>query len=96
MLLEEFINNFIRPNSLVRLVYEEKKGHIPVFKNWEDVCMEWELLKNEGIYRNFNNNEVIGITDILVRSSNYSEAINIIIKPIDNIKDITNYVHEGH
>lgn len=47
----------------------------------DDVSMEWEIIKGKGIYRKFVNNNVIGITDILVMG-NYTEAINIVIEKI--------------
>ena len=96
MTLKEFVKDFIQPNSLVRLLYKEGEGFTPVFGKWEDVGMEWEILRKQGIYRHFIDNKVIGLKDILVKSSNYPEAINIIIERGYNIKDNIVYVHEGY
>lgn len=83
MKLGEFIKQFIRPNSVIRLVYQEKGGHRLVLDTYFDVSMEWEILKGKGVNRHFINNEVIGVTDILFHGS-YSEAINIVIGKLDN------------
>lgn len=78
MILKEFIENFVCKNSLIRLWYPVKGGHEMVI---DDVSMEWEIIKGKGIYRKFVNNNVIGITDILVMGD-YKEAINIVIEKI--------------
>ena len=83
MKLGEFIKEFIEPNTIIRLVYKEKGGHRIVLDSWEDVSMEWAILKGEGKYRNYINNEVLGITDILVLGL-YSEAINIVIEELED------------
>ena len=85
MILKEFIENFVCKNSLIRLWYPVKGGHEMVI---DDVSMEWETSKGEGIYRKFINNNVIGVTDILV-SGNYTEAINIVIEniPLDDFRE---------
>lgn len=57
--------------------------------------MEWEILKGKGKNRNFINNEVIGITDIMVRG-HYSEAINIVIKESDNQPLVDEIVEAKH
>lgn len=85
MILKDFIENFVAKNTLVRLWYECEKGegcsHVPVIETEKDVVsMEWKILKQEGPFKYFLNNEVIGVTDILVMDTNYSEAVNIIIK----------------
>jgi hypothetical protein len=83
MILKEFIENFVCKNSLIRLWYP---GYEMVINN--GVSMEWETSKGEGIYRKFINNNVIGVTDILV-SGNYTEAINIVIEkiPLDDFRE---------
>jgi len=83
MKLGEFIEKFIEQNSLIRLVYKEKTGHKIVLNDWNDVSMEHEILKGTGKNRHFINNEVIGITDIVV-NGHYSEAINIVIEKLEN------------
>lgn len=83
MILKEFIKKFVEPNTLIRLVYKQESGHRTVLNSWDDVSMEWEILKERGIYTDYVNREVIGITDILV-NGHYKEAINISIKD-DNI-----------
>lgn len=77
--VEEFVINFIEPNTLVRLWYESSKGndsqHQEVI-NGDKPMMEWELKKS--LYRN---QKVIGITDILYHKSPYAEAVNLVIEP---------------
>lgn len=82
MKLGEFIKKFIRPNSLIRLVYKTNEGHEIALESWEDVSMEWEVLKGKGKNRHFIDNEVIGITCIS-GMNRYSEAINIVIEKMD-------------
>lgn len=83
MKLGEFIKKFVRPNSLIRLVYNDKTGggHKGVLDNWDEASMEWEILKGEGKNRHYINNQVIGITDIGGMGRN-SEAINIVIEEL--------------
>lgn len=85
MILKEFIENFVCKNSLIRLWYTVKGGHEMVI---DGVSMEWETLEDKGIYRKFINNNVIGVTDILV-SGHYTEAINIVIEkiPLDDFRE---------
>lgn len=79
MKLIEFVEKFIESNSLIRLVYKEKEGHSLVLNNWDDVSMEWEILKKSGKYKDFINNKVLCITSISTNSF-YSDAINIVIE----------------
>jgi hypothetical protein len=85
MILKEFIENFVCKNSIIRLWYPFKGGNEMVV---DGVSMEWEIIKGEGIFKKFINNNVIGVTDILV-SGHYSEAINIVIEkiPIDDFRE---------
>lgn len=83
MKLGDFIKSFIRPNSLIRLVYQVKGGHKLVHSTYFDVSMEWEILEGKGVNRHYVDNEVIGVTDILFHGS-YSEAINIVIEKLEN------------
>lgn len=85
MLLEGFIEEFVCKNTLIRLWYKCEKGkncsYVPVIESEEDVVsMEWSTLKGEGPFKNLLSNKVIGVVDILVRDSNYSEAVNIVIE----------------
>ena len=73
MKLKEFIENFICPNTLVRLQYKIKGGHEEV--NGDNPEMEWKLKDSE-----YANRRVIGVTDILYPKSHYSEAVNIVIE----------------
>jgi uncharacterized membrane protein YkgB len=75
MILKEFIQQFVEPNTLIRLQYKTKEGHEAV--NGDKPEMEWQLEK--GIYAN---RKVIGVTDILYYKSPYSEAVNIVIENI--------------
>ena len=67
----------------MRLVYKEKGGHKIVLDSWDDVSMEWQILKGKGKNRHYIGNEVLGIASILV-SGHYSESINIIIEELDD------------
>jgi len=80
MKLKDFIEEFIEPNTLIRLLYKERGGHLTVSEDgWDIVSMEWEVLRGEGAFKNYADNEVIGITDIITESC--PEAVNITIKP---------------
>lgn len=93
MKLGEFIEKFIEPNCLIRLVYKEKSVHKIVLDDWNDVSMEWEVLKGKGKNRHYVNNEVIGVTCISC-SGHYSEAINITIEKLENQPLIDEVVEE--
>lgn len=79
MKLGKFIETFIEPNSIIRLVYKTLGGYQLVLDNWDDVSMEWEVTKCRGKNRHYIDNNVIGVTSIAT-SGNYKEAINIVIE----------------
>jgi len=88
MKLGEFIQNFSH-NNIIRLHYPNEGGHICVGKNWDEISMDWEVTKGEGVFKDYINHEVIGLTTIFfpTNSSDYPEALNIVIKeekPITN------------
>jgi CTP-dependent riboflavin kinase len=93
MKLGEFIENFVEKNSIIRLVYNDNNDHIIVLDTWNDVSMEWEILKGKGDNRHYINNEVFGIASILVAGP-YSEAINIIIEKLKNQPFIEELIDE--
>lgn len=73
MKLKEFIENFVEPNTLIRLHYKIQGGH-------EEVCgekpqMEWKLKVGE-----YADREVVGVTDIVYLKSHYTEAVNLTIQ----------------
>lgn len=83
MQLGQFIKKFIRPNSVIRLVYQTESGHLCALSDWNKCSMEWEVLKGKGENRHYINNNVIGITDIVIsKEFHNAEAINIVIEPI--------------
>lgn len=84
MKLGEFIKKCIEPNCLIRLVYKNKSGHKLVLDDWNDVSMEWQVLKAKGKNRHYIDNEVLGVTSILMTSGSYTEAINIVIEELEN------------
>ena len=88
MTLKEFTENYIEHNSLVRVLYKEKGGHKIVLNDWDDVDMDWEIVKGRGKYAAYINHKVIGIASISVRGP-YSEAINIVIEeiPLDELRE---------
>ena len=81
MKLGEFIEKFSH-NNIVRLVYENKGGHEIVLETWDDVSMDWEIIKGIGKLRHYINNEVLGIASIGTKK--YSDAINIVIERLEN------------
>jgi hypothetical protein len=82
MELGEFIKNFSH-NNLVRLVYKQKDGHKLVADSWEDVCMDWKIVKGKGKFRHYINNEVLGLASIYT-GGHYPETINIVIEKLLN------------
>lgn len=80
--LKEFVETHILPNTLIRLWYQmDDGGFESVIEDFnKEVSMEWELLKEKGIYKDFINSKVLGVKDIFIREGHYSEAINIVIK----------------
>lgn len=74
MKLKDFIEEFVEPNTLIRLWYKIEGGHEPVNDEGK-AKMEWKVKKGK-----FSGNEVIGVTDILVLGSHQPEAVNIVIK----------------
>lgn len=85
MKLGEFIEKFIEPNCLIRLVYRDTigGGHKTVLDTWSDVTMEWEVPKGKGRNRHYINNEVIGIASIWINGL-HADAINIVIEELEN------------
>ena len=80
MKLKEFIEKFVEPNTLIRLWYPIEHGHQMITKGYNDVSMEWEILKGIGIYKDYSDHIIKGVTDILISEGNYREAINIVIE----------------
>ena len=88
MILKEFIENYIEHNSLVRVLYKNPGGHKLVLNDWDDVAMDWEIVKGEGKYAPYINHKVLCIASILVRGP-YPESINIVIEeiPLDKLRE---------
>ena len=82
MKLGEFIENFSH-NNVIRLVYKNKGGHEIVLDSWDDVSMDWEVIKQKGKNRHYINNEVLGLACISGIKLN-ADAINIVIERLDN------------
>lgn len=78
MILKDFIEEFVEPNTLIRLWKKIKGGHQLLFDSTDMVEMEWKIKKGEGIYKGLEDSPVVGVTDILVKG-NYTEAVNIVI-----------------
>jgi hypothetical protein len=93
MKLGEFIKNFIQANSLIRLVHPHKSGHKIIHQSWEDISMEWEVLKAKGKNRHYINNEVLGIASIAT-GGHYPETINIVIQELENQPLIDEVIEE--
>lgn len=88
MTLKDFIEEYIEHNSLVRVLYKNPGGHKVVLNDWDDVAMDWEIVKGQGKYAPYINHKVLYVTSILVRGP-YSEAINIVIEeiPLDELRE---------
>ena len=88
MTLKEFIEEYIEHNSLVRVLYKNPGGHKLILNDWDDVAMDWEIVKGQGKYGPYINHKVLGVTSILVRGP-YSESINIVIEeiPLDELRE---------
>lgn len=87
MKLGEFIKNFSH-NNLIRLLYKNKSGHEIILDTWNDVSMDWEVLKQKGKFRHYINNEVIGLATINFSFRDdgikYPEALNIVVERLEN------------
>ena len=86
MKLGEFIKNFSHSN-LIRLHYKIKGGHELVLEDWNDVSMDWEVNKQQGRFRHYIDNEVLGLVGIYFtgqKGNHYPEAINICIERLEN------------
>ena len=86
MKLGEFIKNFSH-NNLIRLHFKIKGGQELVLEGWNDVSMDWEVNNQQGVFRHYINNEVLGLVGISFGGSkgmHYSEALNIIIERLEN------------
>lgn len=81
MILREFIRNFVRPNTLIRIWYPSGGNYTMAGK----MAMEHELMKD----MNYSELEVIGVTDILVQDG-YAEAVNLVVKrmSLDKVREI--------
>lgn len=96
MKLGEFIEKFSH-NNVIRLLYKDKGGHRVVLDNWNDTSMDWEVNKVKGKFRHYINNEVLGLTTISFMGGDgihHSEAVNIVIKELDNQPFIEEVVDE--
>jgi hypothetical protein len=88
MTLKEFINEYIEHNSLVRVLYKIPVGHKLILNDWDEVSMDWEIVKGEGKYAPYINHKVLGIASILTGGP-YPESINIVIEeiPLDELRE---------
>lgn len=85
MKLGEFLQNF-SSNNLIRLHYKIAGGNECVAEEWNDVSIDWEVNKAQGVFRHYINNEVLGLASIYVlgKGNHYPEAINIVIEKLEN------------
>ncbi len=89
MTLKEFVDEYIERNSMVRVLYKDKPGSYRILLNdWDEVSMEWEIVKGQGRYAPYINHKAIGIACISV-TGHYSSAINIVIEeiPLDKLRE---------
>lgn len=76
MVLKEFIEQFVLPNTLIRLWEPTEEGHRVIT---ESPVMEWELLQEKTVYSLYLYNYVKGITDVLINDV-YPETVNIVLE----------------
>lgn len=88
MILKDFIKEYVEHNSLVRVLYKNPGGHKLILDDWNDVAMDWEIVKGQGKYAAYVNHKVLGIASIFVRGP-YPESINIVIEeiPLDELRE---------
>jgi len=82
MKLGEFIKNFSY-NNLIRLHYKSDGGHICVLDSFDEVSMDWEVLRGVDKNRHYIDNEVLGLIGIY-HNGRYPDAINIVIEKLEN------------
>jgi hypothetical protein len=97
MLLGEFIKLFSH-NNIVRLLYRSGGGYIPVLESWDDVSMDHQILKGEGKYRHYIDNEVLELKSVSFSygagSTRYPQALNIVIQKLEYQPSIEERFHE--
>lgn len=94
MKLGEFIKQYSH-NNLIRLVYKCASGHEIVAETWNGVSMDWEIDKQQGIFRHYINNEVTGLASIsVIGHLNYPDAINIVIERLENQPLIEEFIED--
>ena len=88
MILKDFIKEYVEHKSLVRVLYKNPGGHKLILDDWNDVAMDWEIVKGQGKYAPYVNHKVLGVASILVRGP-YPESINIVIEeiPLDELRE---------
>lgn len=83
MNLRDFVKQFVRPNTLIRLwvVSVVDTGYQMLYEETPEksVCMEWQLLQGKCWHSRYLNCTVLGVKDIVVDDF-YREAVNIVIK----------------
>jgi hypothetical protein len=96
MKLGEFIKD-LSHNNVIRLVYKNKGGHEVVLDDWNDVSMDWEINKAQGKFKDYVNNEVLGLATISFKAGDgihHTEALNIIIERLESQPNIEELVKE--
>lgn len=93
MKLGEFIKQFSH-NNIIRLWYKNEGGYKAVLDHANDVSMDWEVNKQQGKFRHYINNEVIGLVGIEFSNEiKHHDAINIVIEKLENqthLEELTN------
>lgn len=96
MKLGEFLDNFSH-NNLIRLHHKTNEGHVCIGEDFNDVSMDWEVNKAQGVFRHYVNNEVLGLVAIYQMSGSYPEAINIVIEKLENQPQVEQaIIHHGN
>ena len=80
MKLKDFLEQFVRHNSLIRLWTTVTEKHTMIIgPNFEEVGMDWAIKNGTGWQSKLAERKVLYIADIFCE--NYREAINIVIEP---------------
>lgn len=86
MKLGEFIKKFSH-NNVIRLLYQNKLAYEVVLNDWNDVSMDWEVNKQQGIFRHFIDNKVLGLATIsfsMGEKIHHADVLNIVIERLEN------------
>lgn len=76
MKLKEFVEEFVLPNTPIRLWKSVKQGCAPL---GEDICKSEDIVNNKGWQTKYRECEVEGVMHVLVQKKSW-EAVDLLIK----------------